>query len=232
MNNSLIYELDYSHILTPKFCDHLIDKFESDNRKGVGAVGTGGKPKLDVKTSVDLNIAYHIEEYHNETTRLMRLLNTVLQDYYLYVKDEVHEQVFPFYDTAPGELHSGFQIQRTDPGGFYTWHSDEHSYTRTDYNLEITTTFYRGLTYIFYLNDVKEDGYTEFIDGTKIQPEQGKALVFPATWTYLHRGFPPKSETKYIATGWLYGKKLSSSSTPSPTLFPGAKYAVTDPTML
>ena len=55
-----------------------------------------------------------------------------------------------------------------------------------------------------YLNDVIEDGYTEFEFGLKVQPRVGKILLFPATWQYLHRGYPPKSETKYLCTGWLY----------------------------
>ena len=33
----------------------------------------------------------------------------------------------------------------------------------------------------------------------------GKLLIFPATWTYMHRGNVPISEDKYIVTGWLYG---------------------------
>ena len=28
--------------------------------------------------------------------------------------------------------------------------------------------------------------------------------MFPALWPWVHRGFPPKSEVKYICTGWLY----------------------------
>ena len=48
------------------------------------------------------------------------------------------------------------------------------------------------------------DGYTEFKNGIKIQPEQGKLLIFPAVWSYIHRGFPPKTETKYICTGWIH----------------------------
>ena len=61
----------------------------------------------------------------------------------------------------------------------------------------------RLLTIIWYLNDIHEDGYTEFYSGLKVQPEEGKIMMFPALWPYVHRGFPPKSETKYICTGWI-----------------------------
>ena len=62
----------------------------------------------------------------------------------------------------------------------------------------------RKLTFIWYLNDIKDGGYTEFIDGTKIKPEVGKLVIFPASWEFLHRGVPPKSEDKYLCTGWVH----------------------------
>ena len=35
------------------------------------------------------------------------------------------------------------------------------------------------------------------------RPEEGKLVIWPSDWTYLHRGLPSPNETKYIATGWL-----------------------------
>ena len=50
----------------------------------------------------------------------------------------------------------------------------------------VLTRGVRCLTYIWYLNDIDEDGYTEFIDGTKVQPKTGRICIFPATWTFIH----------------------------------------------
>ena len=61
---------------------------------------------------------------------------------------------------------------------------------------------------IWYLNDVKDGGYTEFIDGTRIQPEAGKLIIFPSTWDFLHRGVSPKTETKYLCTGWVHAEMM------------------------
>jgi hypothetical protein len=94
---------------------------------------------------------------------------------------------------------SGYQIQRTNPNSGYSWHSDFNTIKS-----EIENNGVRMLTFIWYLNDIVEDGYTEFIDGTKIQPKTGRMVIFPACWTFFHRGYPPKSEIKYIATGWLH----------------------------
>ena len=44
-----------------------------------------------------------------------------------------------------------------------------------------------------------EGGGTEFPDlDLTISPECGTILIFPATWTYLHRGNTPISNDKYI----------------------------------
>ena len=57
----------------------------------------------------------------------------------------------------------------------------------------------RFLVFFVYLNDVKEGGETEFptLD-LQVSPECGTILVFPATWTFLHRGNVPISNDKYI----------------------------------
>ena len=80
------------------------------------------------------------------------------------------------------------------------------SYVNKIFSEEYRNDSYRDrlVTFIWYLNDIIEDGYTEFEFGLKVQPRVGKILLFPATWQYLHRGYPPKSETKYLCTGWLY----------------------------
>ncbi len=84
-------------------------------------------------------------------------------------------------------------MQKTKPGEYYKWHHDSLSNKNKE----------RLLSFIWYLNDVHVGGHTEFIDGTKIKPETGKLLIFPSTWTYVHQGAPPISNTKYIITGWI-----------------------------
>ena len=108
----------------------------------------------------------------------------------------VSPETFNFHDT-------GYQIQRYEPGGFYDWH---HDWT-------LHNSSARLWTYIWYLNTIKkkDEGYTQFIDGTKVQPKVGRLVIFPALWNYLHRGFPSKVR-KYICTGWVYGKLSTTLS--------------------
>ena len=72
--------------------------------------------------------------------------------------------------------------------GGYIWHHDS---MMGEY---VLTRGVRCLTYIWYLNDIDEDGYTEFIDGTKVQPKTGRiwqlGLLFTAD---IHQKIKPST---------------------------------------
>jgi hypothetical protein len=183
-----------NNTLSSDFCCHVIDKFEKDERKHQGLIGYNREESHSVKKSTDLNITSY-SEWSNEDSIFFSSLNKGLSEYFEHCNK--YKPYFPHaYVGAcdnPNIKDSGYQIQRTNPGEYYRWHHDGW----------FEKKFLRLVTYIWYLNDVKEEGYTEFSNGMKIQPEEGKLLIFPATWTYIHQGFPPKSETKYICTGWI-----------------------------
>ena len=54
-----------------------------------------------------------------------------------------------------------------------------------------------------YLNEVEEGGETEWLYQKKrVSPQKGMVVLWPGSFTHLHRGNPPMSD-KYIATGWF-----------------------------
>lgn len=172
--------------LSPLFCEHLINKFEEDPRKTKGI--TGGGFVNTVKQSTDLVISHKPvrQDWEAEDEEVTLALTNMLEKHKTHIEKHLPgcEEKDSFFDV-------GHQMQRTTPGGFYDWHSDASDS--------------RQYTYIFYLNDVKGGGgYTEFCDGTRIYPKAGRALIFPATHQYFHRGVAPKKDLKYIITGWLY----------------------------
>ena len=80
-------------------------------------------------------------------------------------------------------------------GGFYSWHTERNGGTFPFCN--------RHLVFMTYLNDIEQDGETEFYyQKEKIKPKKGLTLVWPSDWTFTHRGIPTKEE-KYIITGWF-----------------------------
>ena len=176
-----------SNELSEEFCKKCIEKFENDKRTYDGIVGSGYIPRI--KQSTDLTFSDY-DDWKEIDDIFYKSLNKNLHKY-------VEKYDWAQLETVSHRFQdNGYQMQRTLPGEFYTWHSDFSCV-----NEEKAPRF---LTFIWYLNDVFEDGYTEFIDGTRIQPEMGKMIIFPATWTYVHRGYPPKSNAKYIVTGWVH----------------------------
>lgn len=91
-------------------------------------------------------------------------------------------------------FHLNCKFQRTRPGeGFHEWHFENGG-----------DVPYRKLVTMLYLNSVEEGGETEFLYlHRRIQPVQGRLLIFPAGFTHTHRGNPPLRGEKYILTSWL-----------------------------
>ena len=179
--------------LTDEFCDELIKKFEEDpaGKKYKGVVGNGPAP--DIKETYDLCID-STPLWKNEDSFICIKVSRMVREYCQHIQKAV-----PNIDISNG-IHqvrdSGYHIQKYEPNkGFYTWHND------FAFDEEIGS---RIFTFIWYLNTVEEGGETEFTKGMKIKAEKGKLVMFPATWTYTHRGCMPYSSEKYILTGWLY----------------------------
>lgn len=187
--NKFIWEKQNS--LSSEFCKNTIYKFERDLRKVPGR--TLGGINDAVKKSTDLSLTQYINDWKTEDEIFYSSLQEGWCEYKRYLTENLHS------DIANLNLNdTGYQLQRTMGGeGYYNWH---HDFTRDNINGT------RRVTFIWYLNTVEgPGGETEFIDGTKIKPEEGKLIFFPATWDFIHRGImPPKGTIKYLCTGWMY----------------------------
>lgn len=88
------------------------------------------------------------------------------------------------------------KIQKTIPAqGYHVWHIEHGQGIE---NLK------RVLAYTIYLNTVEEGGETEFLlQSQRLKPVKGRICIFPASFPYVHRGNPPLSGEKYIATSWI-----------------------------
>ena len=95
-------------------------------------------------------------------------------------------------------------IQRTEKSqGFHNFHFEKANNV---------LSYTRHLTTMVYLNDVLDGGETEFLyQSRRIKPRAGRVVIFPVQWTHTHRGNPPLSGEKYIATSWIH---LNDSNLP------------------
>lgn len=181
--------------LPKELCEKMIESFEKDDRKSAGRSGTSGQIS-NVKKSIDLNIS-GLSGWEDVDKQLHIKLGEGIDLYRKHLQKMGVDSMEHSFDKCNDR---GYQIQKTTKGEYYGWHNDE----RFSQN--------RFITFIWYLNDlhpVYDGGGTAFHpsgcnDGKIITPEQGKLIMFPATWTYIHAGLPVVSDIKkYLCTGWL-----------------------------
>ncbi len=106
----------------------------------------------------------------------------------------IYEQEFNVLQKYKFQQHY-INIQKTLPGeGYHAWHCEN----KGDGNTR------RVLATMLYLNDNFEGGETEFLyQSRRVTPKAGRVVIWPAGWTHTHRGNPPLTGEKYIATSWL-----------------------------
>ena len=190
--------------LSIELCKDMIHLFEIEQFDKYEGVTAGGLNK-DIKDTIDFQIPAKNANNKPEWTKIRTLLDKELTNnvkkYVKYINEcvTIEEQnsqhKYRLFDESI--TFETMQMQRyTKNKGRYIYHND----FRSDW----VAKKYRVLTFLWYINDVEEGGETEFWASHRIKPEAGKLLLFPATWTYPHRGMMPISNDKYIVTGWIY----------------------------
>tara|TARA_R100001163_G_C4960788_1_gene124693 strand:+ start:36 stop:632 length:597 start_codon:yes stop_codon:yes gene_type:complete len=170
-----------------KVCDDLINYFEINPNKRPGKLFWDGKSKVipDKKLSTDLSIS--LQNMDLEIINYIKELNKVCG---------LYKQIYEYCNKNQGAwgVTTSWLIQRYKPNeGYFTPH-----YERND-----GSSIKRHLVFMTYLNDVTDGGETEFLHQKfKIKPEKGLSIIWPADWTFTHKGVVSPTQTKYIATGW------------------------------
>lgn len=167
-------------------CDEIIAFFNASGDKVPGMFGQNyAKVDLTGKDSTDVYVEWRSELGKKYFSHLIPVTKEYIKKY-------------PYSDQyAKWGLIQPFNIQYYKPGGgFYGWHTERSS--------TIMPLVTRHLAFMTYLNDVTEDGETEFFhQKLKVKPEKGLTLIWPVDWTLTHRGIPSMTQEKYITTGWF-----------------------------
>ncbi len=169
----------YPKIFSKEECTGLIEWFEVlDESKQLVQTKLKGHREFD-----EVNLNDFREQSLKVQLDVYKRFDDILEKYKQDVK--VHKKALP-EKSAWEEI----RIKRYRSGvGNFLDHVDVGDYISAR----------RFLVFFVYLNDVKEGGETEFptLD-LQVSPKCGTILVFPATWTFLHRGNVPISNDKYI----------------------------------
>ena len=174
--------------LSKELCNTIIDMFEKcEHHPGV----TGRGLNFKMKKTFEVNIRG--EKWNEIDTIISSTLTKSIIEYSEKINILTNNHYILFC-LSNNVIDTGYQVQKyIKNDGFYKWHQD--------FSIN-TSESVRIITFLFYLNDVEEGGETFFYNG-KVKPEAGKLLLFPATWTYNHKGNMPISNDKYIITGWF-----------------------------
>jgi hypothetical protein len=179
----------YTHDNTD-FCDRLIHMWQTEESKEIGKISIDSVKVIDkdVKDSIDSSL-YSTAPELNEYCILLQQCITQYIKKYSYCGTH-----------APWGIIERVNIQYYAPGGGYKiWHSERNSGTYPVSN--------RHLVFMTYLNTVDGEGYeggTEwFYQEKKVKAVKGKTAIWPADWTFTHRGIVSPVGEKYIITGWL-----------------------------
>ena len=164
-------------------CDNLIEYFENKPNKHEGYIIDGNKESVikSVKDSIDLALPRNEKIVKDYLVQLENILN-------------LYKKKYPrCNNTSSWAITENINMQKYNPGGgYFNWHSE-----RLGPNSD------RHLVFMTYLNDVTDQGETEFDhQKIKVPPRKGLTLIWPADWTHFHRGITSPSQTKYIITGW------------------------------
>ena len=162
-------------------CDDLIKLVESSPEKmQEGKIGDG---------SVDIKIKKCVESFFNLNDVNQR---TLVNDY-LPLAVKKYKEKYICVDMWHFDISPHYNVQKYHPTeAYYFLHCEN-----------VTPLSDRVLAWMVYLNDVTDNGYTEFPNQEKkFQPRTGDLLMWPAFFTHPHRGIASKTQTKYIVTGW------------------------------
>lgn len=170
-------------------CDQIIDYFESNpNKQYIGRIGSNIQSEIENSTRIKKSTDMQLDNSRELYNRYCNQLKLVTEKYI---------RKFTFCDNyGPWAIIEPVNIQKYNPGdGYYKWHTERINTIQPYSN--------RHLVFMTYLNDVTDQGETEFYyQKIKVQPRKGLTLIWPSDWTYTHRGITSNTEVKYIVTGW------------------------------
>jgi hypothetical protein len=186
------------NVFSDEFCDKLVSLFQEKEKEDEVAIGSmAGGLDLNVKNTTEINLYDFPELVSHEN--FFSVINKHLSDHFL------NNLPFRYYFDAnikvfPGDTtYENCQIQKYKKGeGHYgSWHVE----------IENLKSCSRTFSMIVYLNDVEEGGETGFLyPEMKVKPTKGGLVIFPSGFPFVHCGFKPISEDKYIIATWLIYK--------------------------
>lgn len=190
------YTIEENHIgIFDNFFDEsLIDSYilHYENMEECGLV-RDRRDAFQPHQCQDNSVSIFYSSFHNEIT-----IPYVMKEFVEVFFNECYKLYTQKYSLLEEYSRHGIidiKIQKTIPGeGYHLWHSENMAMRNRN----------RLSVFSLYLNDVEEGGETEFLyQKQRFKPIKNRLLIWPSTYTHVHRGNPPISNDKYLLTGWV-----------------------------
>lgn len=173
--------------VSEEICDKLVDLYNNPTNlyKVDGKSGYYVEVNNLAKESLDVCIPpnYNHPTVHQYFDELQKVVNK-------------YTNAFPFSEYSRFSMREPMQIQwYPKGGGFKVWHSE-----RINCNIE---QIRRHLVFMTYLNDVPNGGTEWYHQDKYVDAVKGATVIWPADWTFTHRGRVTHEYEKMIVTGWF-----------------------------
>ena len=182
----------YENTLTREVCDKVmtytdlrLSTMSEDKKRGL--IG-GDEIDVELKDSYDLHMKLDDD---NEISISIR--NALLPRIDKYIQSNPQLNLLPRW-----KYQNVYNLQKYNPGmGFHSLHC-ENTGAKPKHSVN------RLAAWMIYLNTITNGGGTYFDNYDRtMDAVQGRCVIWPAYWTHMHKGIVSKTETKYIATGWI-----------------------------
>jgi hypothetical protein len=166
-------------------CDNIISTFETNPDKTF--------TRLEAESASSIHKKDRFLVGNVLDNELIQLIHSKISTIFLKAYNDKYSFTGDI-NTSP-YIFKDFKVQKTLPTeGYHVWH----------YEGGVPPHLDRFAVWSIFLNDVEEGGETEFLhQSLRVKPKKGTLCIFPANFTHLHRGNPPLSGKKYLATGWI-----------------------------
>ena len=179
-------------LIDPSICDDLVACFEtspSEQTRGMVSMkgGSSAVVNTDVKDSIEMNFAPNDKRpaWRRYVSALQGVMGAYMEEY----------PMAGAYGVFSLTSRTNFQYYPPS-GGYKTYHTERTGAGEPEGS--------RHLVFMTYLNDVHDAGGTEFYhQKLTVNARKGLTLVWPADWTFTHRGVASPTEEKRIITGWF-----------------------------
>jgi len=175
-----------------KICKSVIKFFENNKKEHKrGLIEGQNTNKYFENSNSKISTDIHITPLHvNEL---------IIKKYLLELKNclEEYKKIFPYcsLNQSKWALLENFNIQKYKPKeGYFEWHHERNGHDKLNNK--------RHLVFMTYLNSLKNGGTEFYHQKLKLEAEQGLTVIWPADWTYTHKGVISLTRKKYIVTGW------------------------------